>query len=109
MNEDSECGYNGDMRHSVGIREFRDALSRWIEKVKRGDEVVVTDHGKPVARLGPYPGPPSGKRESEEECLARLVAEGRIVGGGVLKPHRPLVVPGARLDEAVLEDREEGP
>ena len=38
---------------SVGIRELRDHLSRYLDEVKRGRQVVVTDHGRAVARLVP--------------------------------------------------------
>lgn len=38
-------------RHEVGIRELRDHLSRWIDEVQQGDEVVVTERGRPVARI----------------------------------------------------------
>ena len=35
----------------VGIRELRDGLSRFLVLVAGGAEVVVTDRGRPVARL----------------------------------------------------------
>ena len=35
----------------VGIREFKNNLSQYVRKVKRGEMFVVTEHGKPVARL----------------------------------------------------------
>jgi prevent-host-death family protein len=38
-------------RHEVGIRELRDHLSSWIDRVASGDEVVVTERGRPVARI----------------------------------------------------------
>ena len=37
----------------VGVRELRDHLSRWLARVEAGDEVIVTDRGRAVARLGP--------------------------------------------------------
>jgi prevent-host-death family protein len=37
----------------VGILEAKTHLSRLIEQVEKGEEVVITRHGKPVARLGP--------------------------------------------------------
>ena len=37
----------------AGIREARQNLSALIEEVKKGREVVITDRGKPVARLVP--------------------------------------------------------
>src|SRR6476646_845192 len=35
----------------VGVRELHDRLSEYLEKVERGDEVLVTRRGKPIARL----------------------------------------------------------
>ena len=35
----------------VGILEAKTHLSRLIEQVENGEEVVITKHGRPVARL----------------------------------------------------------
>jgi prevent-host-death family protein len=35
----------------VAISTLRAELSMWIERVRSGEEVVVTDRGTPVARL----------------------------------------------------------
>ena len=35
----------------VGILEARNNLSALIERVERGEEVTITRHGKPVAKL----------------------------------------------------------
>ena len=35
----------------VGVKELRANLSRWLEMVREGQEIVVTDRGRPVARL----------------------------------------------------------
>ena len=37
----------------VAISALRAELSSWIERVRDGDEVVITDRGTPVARLVP--------------------------------------------------------
>ncbi len=37
----------------VGIRELRQNLSRYIERVKAGDTMVVTERGRHVALLVP--------------------------------------------------------
>jgi prevent-host-death family protein len=42
---------------TAGIREARQNLTALIEEVRKGREVVITDRGKPVARLVP-PSPP---------------------------------------------------
>jgi prevent-host-death family protein len=37
----------------AGIREARQNISELIEAVRRGREILITDRGKPVARLVP--------------------------------------------------------
>lgn len=107
MDIPADCGYNGDMRHEVGIRDLRDSLSRWIEKVKAGDQVVVTDHGRPVAMLSPVP--VEAPARTVEEHLARLEAKGQLIRGTgeAWRPTKPLHVPGIDIPGAIDEDREE--
>jgi prevent-host-death family protein len=38
---------------SIGIRELKSKLSECVREVKRGGTVVVTEHGRAVARLVP--------------------------------------------------------
>ena len=38
----------------VGIRDAKIHLSRFLEIVKSGGEVVITDHGKPVGKIVPF-------------------------------------------------------
>ena len=38
---------------SVGVRELRQHLSRYLDRVKAGEALVVTEHGREVARLVP--------------------------------------------------------
>lgn len=38
---------------SVGVRELRQNLSRYLELVKAGEALVVTERGREVARLVP--------------------------------------------------------
>ncbi len=38
-------------RVEVGVRDLKNNLSRYLDGVGQGTEVIVTDHGRPVARL----------------------------------------------------------
>lgn len=38
---------------TVGVREARQNLTVLLDEVKKGREVVITDRGRPVARLTP--------------------------------------------------------
>ena len=55
----------------VGVRELRQNLSVYLERVKAGETLEVTEHGRPVARLSPRP-------PDSMTPLERLIAEGRI-------------------------------
>lgn len=39
---------------SVGIRELKSNLSEYVARAALGEEIVVTDRNRPVARLVPY-------------------------------------------------------
>ena len=39
------------MSESVGVRELRQNLSKYLDRVKTGESLVVTEHGREVARL----------------------------------------------------------
>jgi len=57
------------MAIEVGIRELRADLSRWLRRVREGEEVLVTERGSPVARIVPV----TGNRKLDE-----LIAQGRV-------------------------------
>lgn len=39
---------------AVGIRELKSNLSEYVSRAAHGEEIVVTDRNRPVARLVPY-------------------------------------------------------
>ena len=39
------------MKQQVSLREANQHLSRYIEAVERGEEVIITRRGKPVAKI----------------------------------------------------------
>ncbi|HUB19147.1 MAG TPA: type II toxin-antitoxin system prevent-host-death family antitoxin [Acidobacteriaceae bacterium] len=57
---------------TVNIGELRDQLSAYLQYVRRGEEVVVKDRNKPVARILPF------REDSLSEVETRLVAEGKL-------------------------------
>jgi prevent-host-death family protein len=40
---------------AVGVRDLKARLSHFIERATSGEAVLVTEHGRPVAVLGPLP------------------------------------------------------
>ncbi len=65
---------------SVGVRELKDNLSRYLSRVGNGEEIVVTDRGRAVAKIVPI-----GARG----VLDRLIAEGAVVPAEVAKQRAP--------------------
>ncbi len=83
----------------VGIRELRAGLSHWLDLVGRGESVVVTDRGRPVARL---------TRVDEAPAIQRLIEEGivRPAKRPKTRAHgRPRVQAEATISEIVSEQR----
>jgi prevent-host-death family protein len=60
---------------SVGIRELKSKLSECVRDVKRGATIVVTEHGKRVARLVP-------EADSLEDRLEALKNSGTVLWSG---------------------------
>jgi len=56
----------------IGVRELRRDASRWLARVRAGEAFVVTDRGRPVARLCPIAAPVG---------YEALLADGRIAPG----------------------------
>lgn len=82
------------LRDEVGVRELRDHLSRYLERVKAGTEVVVTEHGVPIAYLVPRP------RSSK---LAEMIASGRARAPFTYRRGVPEPVDFAGTDEELDE------
>lgn len=83
----------------VGVRELKNGLSRYLKRVREGETVVVTDHGRPVARIIPAGIP---------EHIAALMAEGRVTWSGKAfrAPDHPIrPKPGPPLSQYISEDR----
>lgn len=39
----------------INVYEAKTQLSRLLERAEAGEEIIITRHGRPVARLGPIP------------------------------------------------------
>jgi prevent-host-death family protein len=59
------------MENKVGIRELKQNASAVVALAKGGESVTITEHGKPVAMLIPYP----------QDIITRLELEGKLVKG----------------------------
>lgn len=74
-------GVAAEMIH-VGIAELKARLSEYLVGVQTGEEIVVTDRGRPVARLI---SPGSRSASEEDQRLLDLQRRGLVhIGSGVL-------------------------
>jgi prevent-host-death family protein len=55
---------------TAGVREARQNLSALLDEVKNGGEIIITEHGRPVARLVPLDRP-RGKRLPDFAAIRR--------------------------------------
>lgn len=63
---------------SVGIREFKTHLSQYIDLVKNGENVLITEHNKIVAELK-FPEPESRIMSESQKILKKLADEGKMI------------------------------
>ena len=88
--------------NTVGIRELRSRLARYVRRVKAGTTVIITERGKPVGRIVPV-------GQSVEERTHELARAGLISWSGrKLSTTKPRAkTHGERtVSELLLEDRE---
>lgn len=89
--------------HAVGLRELRHHTSEVLARVRHGETIDVTEHGRLIARIVPV-----GERRPTP-VLVRLAESGRATLAQ--RPgYRPRMHPGDgtdRLSEAVAELRDE--
>ena len=87
---------------TTGIRDFKAQLCSYVQQAKAGSVVIITERGKPVARLMPI-------RPTIEQRMEELVEAGLLDWNGqTLEPWVPEVkARGERtVAELLLEDRE---
>lgn len=80
---------------SVGVRELKANLSEHLARAARGEEVVVTDRNRPIARLVPYSGVSDVARGIDEGWI-EAPRRGRL---GDVEPARSDLSTIAVLDE----------
>ena len=96
----------GNAVKRMGLREANQHFSRAIAAIRRGQEVVLTDRGRPIAVLRPI---------AAAQSLAEREIE-RLVGAGILIPpassaplarFEPRPVRGERLSRTLSRQRED--
>lgn len=86
---------------TIGIRELKTNLSRYLARVKAGERIIITDRAIEVAIIAPF-----GNR-SDDEKLLRLTERGIAQWSGGKPKGLPtrISTKGRKVSEVVLEER----
>lgn len=58
----------------IGLREANQRFAKLIREVRNGKDVVITDRGKPVARITRIP-----EKNDLDAVMERLIAAGKVI------------------------------
>ena len=98
------CGHHDHMvrRATVGARELKTRLGGYLQQVRQGRTLVITDRGEPVAELKPV-----HRAGTEDNRLERLHALGAVtrLENRPLAPFRPVRGHGPAVSDAIIDDR----
>src|ERR1700746_126425 len=73
---------------TIGLFEAKTHLSELVARAERGDEVIITRHNKPVAKLVPVqPVPPF-----DADKRRRAVAEMQRIGREIARKRGPITI-----------------
>ncbi len=90
------------MEYSVGIRELKTNISKYLRQVKAGIPITITDHGKPVGQIIPIQDHPNQK-------IMTMIAKGHAEWGGQKLADREPVgynTGTKQISQIIEEDRE---
>ncbi len=92
----------------ASVSQLKTSLSEFLLGVKRGEEVLITERGRPIARLVPAIGAETGGDRKKRLIRAGILRAGSgRVSPDLLKPS-PLVDPEGKTLRGLLEDRRSG-
>jgi prevent-host-death family protein len=92
-------------RHAtVGARELKTRLGGYLQQVRQGRTLVITDRGEPVAELKPLYG--AGTEDAKLDHLKALGAITRLENRP-LAPFRAVRGHGPSVSDAIVEDRDD--
>ena len=89
---------------AIGIRELKAHLSQYLKRVKNGETLSITEHGRLLAMVVPTP------KNDTQAALWDLVRQGKLTwsGGKPTGLKNPVPNRGKSLRRLISDDREEG-
>jgi prevent-host-death family protein len=91
---------------TVPARELKNRLGKYLQLVREGEPVRITDRGKPIGCI--FPLADSGPHLRENQALARLLSGGIVrLGTGQMhrRPRPARMTPGKSGTEMLAEER----
>lgn len=90
----------------VGSREFKNRQGYYLGRVRKGETILVTARGKPVAKIVPVEGV-TAARVTVEEKLRELAAQGhiRLARKRGFEAFDPVPSRGKLASQMIIEDR----
>lgn len=90
----------------ASVSKLKTHLSDYLKKVKKGSELLITEHNKPVAKIVPFDPPAAHVAELVQSGLARPPQS----QGGFKKLGLPPALPKHQVSllATLLAEREEG-
>jgi prevent-host-death family protein len=89
----------------VGSREFKNRMGRYMKVIRKGQSLLLTERGKPLAKVSP-PDPETNSEPTVMDGLRRLETEGKIrLAKGRLGKFRAIKIRGKSASRTILEDR----
>lgn len=90
---------------TVGSRELKNRLGAYLKLVGKGETLIVTDRGKPVARIVPAD---AAQVESKtlDQVLKEMEAKGHLrLGTRPFRRFKPVRTKGKPASQMIIEDR----
>ncbi len=85
--------------NSAGIGELKAKLSSYVDRVRHGEQIVITDHGEEVAAMVPI--------TSERRVIKSLIESGMAQwSSGKPKGLKGVALKGKPLSETIIEERQ---
>ena len=83
------------MTQTVTIREVNQHTSAVFERVRQGEELIVTKDGQQLARITPF---------RQADTYEQMIADGRVIPGDRLAAFQPMAA-GVDIDSLLDQDR----
>ncbi|MBV8452341.1 MAG: type II toxin-antitoxin system prevent-host-death family antitoxin [Deltaproteobacteria bacterium] len=90
-------------RTPVGLREANQHFSSLMQRVRNGEELLLTERGKPFARIVPI------RHSRQEDAIRQMVKEGFLRPAekpGIMPDWKPRRLRGVTTTQTLREERD---